>query len=205
MRNPGKSLRRSGPGIIIERKKGAAGLVIYGARGEPKGERELAGRLLELAAAEHWGLSPLPALVRRPRGKPEFPGLEGREFNLSHSGGIVLCALDERPVGVDVQALREGRPALVRRVFSEREREWMEGRPDKKAAFTALWALKECRAKESGEGLYLNRIAGLSVPLPEGEGPWLLDGLWFRVYEGENWRGAACGAVPPPEEIIWRN
>lgn len=179
-------------------------MVIYGVRGEPKRERELAGRLLELAAAERWGLSPLPRLERQPRGKPQFLDLEGREFNLSHSSGIVLCALDERPVGVDVQTLREGKPALVRRVLSQGEREWMEGRRDRREAFTALWALKECRAKQSGDGLYPNRIAGLSVPLPEGKGPWLLDGLWFRVYEGEDWRGAACGTAPPPEEIIWR-
>ncbi len=179
-------------------------MVIYGARGERAQERETARRLLSLAVKEVWGLSPLPAAARLSRGKPYFPGLEGREFNLSHSGGVVLCALDAAPVGVDVQVLREGRPALLRRALSPRELAWLEGRADRRAAFTALWALKESRGKRSGEGLGVERISQISVPLPGGEVPLEWDGLWFRVYRGEDWMGAACGTAPPPGEIRWR-
>jgi len=180
-------------------------LVIYGARGERAQERETARRLLSLAVQEVWGLSPLPEAARLPRGKPYFPGLEGREFNLSHSGGVVLCALDAAPVGVDVQILREGRPALLRRAFSSRELAWLEGRTDRRAAFTALWALKESRGKQCGEGLGLERISQISVPLPGEDAPIKWDGLWFRIYRGEDWMGAACGTVPPPGEIRWRS
>jgi len=179
-------------------------MVLYGTRGAPRRERELSRRLLERAAAETWGLSPLPETARTDRGKPYFPGLEGREFNLSHSGGIVLCVLDAAPAGVDAQTLRTPRPATVRRALSRPEQTWLEAQPDPAAAFTALWALKESRAKQSGEGLLLPKISCLSVPLPEGDGSRFLDGLWFRLGRGEGFFWAVCGLSEPPVEIVWR-
>lgn len=179
-------------------------MVLYGTRGAPRRERELSRRLLERAAAEAWGLSPLPETARTDRGKPYFPGLEGREFNLTHSGGIVLCVLDAAPAGVDAQILRTPRPATVRRALSRPEQTWLEAQPDPAAAFTALWALKESRAKQSGEGLFLQKIPCLSVPLPEGDGSRFLDGLWFRLGRGEGFFWAVCGLSEPPGDIVWR-
>ena len=71
------------------------------------------------------------------------------------------------------------------------------------ARFTLLWALKESRAKQSGAGLR-GAISQIPVPLPEGgERLFQLDGLWFRCYQGEGWRGAVCALAPPPEDIVW--
>ncbi len=180
-------------------------MVLYGARGEWKQEKELALRLLERAAAEAWGLSPLPELARTERGKPFFPGLPDRRFSLSHSGGVVLCALDAAPVGVDVQTLRTPGAALLRRGFSPAERDWLEGQADRAAAFTALWVLKESRAKQSGDGLLLPELPRLAVPLPEGDGPRFLDGLWFGLGRGEDFFWAVCGTSQPPETVCWRD
>lgn len=63
------------------------------------------------------GLTRMPELDRRPGGKPYFPHEEGLEFNLSHSGHLALCALDNAPVGArhpDGQrvAARTARPGL---------------------------------------------------------------------------------------------
>ena len=78
-------------------------MVIYGTT--ELSERRQARELLAWGAAEHWGLTPLPPLERGPMGKPFFAGLEGRCFNLSHSGTLALCALSDRPVGVDIQVV----------------------------------------------------------------------------------------------------
>ena len=83
--------------------------------------RQQAWQLLALAAAREWGLSPLPGAAWTPEGKPFFPGLAGRCFNLSHSGPLALCALDGQPVGADVQVIKAWRPALPRRVCSREE------------------------------------------------------------------------------------
>ncbi|MCI8303493.1 MAG: 4'-phosphopantetheinyl transferase superfamily protein [Lawsonibacter sp.] len=174
-------------------------MVLYGARGLT--DRSQSRALLAQAAAEHWGLSPLPEIARQSGGKPYFPQREDCCFNLSHSGGLALCALDGESVGVDIQVVRGWRPALPRRVCSWPELDWLERQPSLWPAFTQLWALKESRVKESGQGLTVS-IRGIRIPLP-GEGSAQRDGLWFGTYTGPGWAAAVCGHTPPPEEIIW--
>lgn len=125
-------------------------MVIYGTQNLTC--RGQARELLALAAAEHWGLSPLPELARSGEGKPFFPGRADLHFNLSHSGNLALCALDGSPVGADIQAVRRWRPSLPRRVCTGEELAWLEAQPDFWPAFTRLWALKESRIKQRGQG-----------------------------------------------------
>lgn len=176
-------------------------MILYGAEGLTS--RDQAHRLLALAAAEHWGLAPLPAMDRAELGKPFFPGLPERQFNLSHSGPLALCALDRRPVGVDIQTIGPHRPRILQRVCSQEERAWLDTQPDLWAAFAQLWTLKESRAKYTGAGL-TSPIAKIRVPLP-APGVLELEGLCFRVYSGPGWKAAACGECPPPEIILWKS
>ena len=111
-------------------------MILYGAEGLTA--RDQAHRLLALAAAEHWDLSPLPALDRAEHGKPFFPDLPERQFNLSHSGPYALCALDRRPVGVDIQTVGPHRPRILQRVYSREERAWLDEQSDLWAAFDKL-------------------------------------------------------------------
>ena len=157
--------------------------------------------LLALAVRREWGLSPLPEIRREDGGKPYFPGLEQRQFNLSHSGTLALCGLDEAPVGVDIQIVKQWRPKLPARVCCQAELDWLDRQPDPGLGFAALWSLKEARVKQSGLGLRTH-IREIKIPLPERwDGPVLLDGLWFRVYFGEDFAAAACGLTPPPENF----
>ena len=166
--------------------------------------RAQARDLLARGAAEGWGLDSLPKEGRLPGGKPWFPSAPERQFNLSHSGTLALCALDHQPVGVDIQIVKETwRPALMDRVCSPAERDWLAARGDRWADFALLWAMKESRVKQSGEGL-TRAIRGIAVPLPEdGETLCPLGGLWFGLYGGAGWWAAVCGLTPPPEKITW--
>jgi len=175
-------------------------MFIYGAKGLTS--RAQARELLALAAAEAWGLSPLPEIDRHKGGKPFFPGHKHLHFNLSHSGGLALCALDNGPVGVDIQLVKQWRPSLPGRVCSPEELAWLERQSDPWPAFTLLWALKESRAKQSGRGLSFP-IRDIRVPLP-ADGPVLLDGLWFCTYAAPGWAAAACGLCQPPPALFWR-
>ena len=179
-------------------------MVVYGARGLT--DKKQAYGLLERAARECWGMECLPELARHPGGKPYFVGSEDRQFNLSHSGDLALCAVSGEAVGVDVQVVKSWRPALVNRVCSAEEREWLETRKDADRGFALLWALKECRVKYEGRGIVGTgeMIRGIRVPLPQKlDGEMQLDGLFFRCYEGEEWMAAVCGTIPPPGEIGW--
>lgn len=176
-------------------------MVLYGMKGLR--ERRQAYDLLAAAAKEHWGLSSLPPMERGEKGKPSFLGEVGREFNLTHSGSLALCALDSAPVGVDIQIVKAWRPSLPGRVCAPEELAWLEAGEDRWARFTQLWALKECRVKYSGEGL-TRSIDDIRVPLPaNGREGYVLDGLCYRVYQGEGWRAAVCGRTTPPERIQW--
>ena len=178
-------------------------MILYGADGLTR--RDQANRLLTLAAAEHWDLSPLPAAERAEFGKPFFPDLPERQFNLSHSGPYALCALDSAPVGVDIQMVKSWRPTLPGRVCSQEELDWLQKQPDLWRSFTTLWVMKESRVKQSGQGLR-GSIAAISVPIPRpGELLYAHQGLWFRIFPGPDWVGAVCGTTPGPAEIDWRS
>lgn len=159
-----------------------------------------AWELLARCARKVWGLDPLPAAARSEQGKPCFPACPQYHFNLSHSGPYSLCALSDSPVGVDVQIVKDNwNPRLPARVCAPEQLTWLEQQPDPNRAFTLLWCLKEARVKYTGAGLREN-IRGICVPLPvPGQTLYRLDGLWFRIYEGEDYFAAVCGEEVPPE------
>ena len=115
-------------------------------------KRQDAYQLLALALRESRGLTRMPELDRRPGGKPYFPHEEGLEFNLSHSGHLALCALDNAPVGADIQMVREWRPGLPARVCGPEELAWLEGQPDWWRSFSLLWSEPGQRERAGIEG-----------------------------------------------------
>src|SRR5262249_43041613 len=83
-------------------------------------------------------------------GKPaleEFQAIGAPSFNVAHSGRLVLLAFAAGPVGVDVEALREGVDvdALARRFFAPDEIEALAASPapGRAALFFRVWTRKE--------------------------------------------------------------
>jgi 4'-phosphopantetheinyl transferase len=84
----------------------------------------------------------------------------GVEFNISHSGGIVLLAFARaREVGVDVEQVRSDFEidAIANRFFSAQERQQLAALPQEErfAAFFRCWTRKEAYIKATGDGLSL--------------------------------------------------
>jgi 4'-phosphopantetheinyl transferase len=94
------------------------------------------------------------------RGRPEIadPPTDLR-FNLSHSAGLVACAIARgRDVGVDVESLRRRPidPAIVRRYCSPAECADIETYGDGwQRRFLVYWTLKEAYLKARGVGVAL--------------------------------------------------
>ena len=154
-------------------------MVIYGGQGLTC--RGQAYQLLERAVRLYWGMLQMPELARTDEGKPYFLEYTHRAFNLSHSGPLALCALDDQPVGVDIQIVKHWREGLPRRVCSGEEQDWIARGKDRWERFALLWALKESRVKYTGRGLR-ESLPGIRVPIPqEGNELYRLDGMWFRI------------------------
>ncbi len=88
-------------------------------------------------------------------GKPLLVGV-ALEFNVSHTGGAAVIAVSSRPVGIDIETVREvsNQDALVRRFFAPSEREQFGRLPTelRAAAFFRGWTCKEAVLKGIGCG-----------------------------------------------------
>ena len=163
----------------------------------PTARREslCAGLLLSHVLRLH-GLDPDEPVTVLPAGKPVFAGREDVFFSLSHSGGQVLCALSDRPVGADVQQVREAR-LTVARWFHPEERRWLDSLPaeERQAGLFRLWTRKEAWVK----AVSAERMMSLS----EADVIHGLPGLYFRDYAIFGGCAAAiCGAdFAQPDKI----
>jgi 4'-phosphopantetheinyl transferase len=153
------------------------------ARGASAGERTL--RLAAWALARHAlshraGLPPHAwRFTAGPRGRPEIAGPAGAaplRFNLSHTNGLVTCAVAlEDDVGVDVEHVgrRADTMRLARRCFAPSEVAALAAIADEGArrrAFFARWTLKEAYLKARGSGLSLP-LAQVAFACPPGRPP----------------------------------
>lgn len=90
-------------------------------------------------------------------GKPFV--VNGRvHYNLSHCQNYVVLAVSEKPIGVDVEVVREFSALVAQKKFTEQEVEYIaaagrEGR-SMQQAFYEIWTAKEAYLKYTGEGLY---------------------------------------------------
>jgi 4'-phosphopantetheinyl transferase len=93
-------------------------------------------------------------LLDEPLGEPRL------HFNLSHSYGVIVCAVTcGRQIGIDVEdgSRRLECLDLARRYFAPAEVAHLRGLSgeDQRAAFFAIWTLKEAFVKATGHGLSL--------------------------------------------------
>ena len=148
--------------------------------------------LLAYVLSHGYQLSPPPALARTPLGKPYFPQYPHLHINWSHSGSLVLCALSDSPVGVDVEWVRPRAATLPRYALTPEEYDAFQHQGGDWSAFYGLWTKKEAWCKYTGQGL--RRHWGASPPKT---------GLFFQTYAGSGWRACVCGEESPPDKIVW--
>lgn len=116
--------------------------------------RSILGRYLGLAPREL-------RFAYNPYGKPGLSGEHGvnnLRFNLSHAGGVALCAVARgREVGIDVELPRAEFAGMdvAERFFSRAEVEALRARPGdaRVVTFFNCWTRKEAYIKARGEGL----------------------------------------------------
>ena len=110
-----------------------------------------AGMLLKKALEEVGVPKNLWSFTEAESGKARLSDAEELmiDFNLSHSGDKVMCAISDCAVGCDVDMVKEN-AKVAKRFFTEREAELAQYDAD---MFTRIWTLKESFIKATGEGL----------------------------------------------------
>lgn len=106
-------------------------------------------KLLEFALFETFGLEKsILNFQKKNNGKWV---LEGCYFSLSHSGNIVVAAVSDSPIGVDIQKIKtiEDINKFKSIIFSKNEK--VKYRNAKNEKVMEIWSLKECAFKKSND------------------------------------------------------
>lgn len=88
-------------------------------------------------------------------GKPYLAEYPDVKYNISHADGIAACMVSDSECGIDCEKVRNLREGVLRRAFSEREREMIASvaEAERDLLFFRLWTLKESYIKAIGTGL----------------------------------------------------
>ncbi len=88
-------------------------------------------------------------------GKPFLKGNRNFHFNVSHSGDWIVCAADNKPVGIDVEKIGPVELEIAAQFFSDEEYKMLIAKSpeDRQNFFFDLWTLKESYIKAIGKGL----------------------------------------------------
>jgi 4'-phosphopantetheinyl transferase len=136
-------------------------------RPDPRGDEFLVGRALAREALARHAPGAAAIFTAGAHGRLEVAGA-GVSFNLSHAEGLVVCAVADSEVGVDVEKVDPSRtePAIWEHHFAPAEVAALAALPEAERCerFFRYWTLKEAYIKARG--------LGLSSPLRE---------FWFEL------------------------
>jgi 4'-phosphopantetheinyl transferase len=110
-------------------------------------------QLLKRGLKEVYGMEDNPHFIYNEHGKPSIEGHPEIFFNLSHCKEAAICAISDRPIGVDVESVRAFNDSLVRYTMNDDEVREIETADDRAVAFIRLWTKKEAALKLTGDGL----------------------------------------------------
>lgn len=108
--------------------------------------------MLRLKNIEYTSDTPV---VKGEYGKPSLAEHPDVYYNLSHANGIAACIVTDAECGIDCENVRTYRPNVMKRAFSESERECIENasEDERDLLFFRFWTLKEAYVKAIGMGI----------------------------------------------------
>ena len=111
-------------------------------------------RLLQQGLRQWYGIEEQPRLTFIAHDKPVLADYPDIHFNLSHCKRGVACALDDRPVGIDIEEIGDCLDlAVCRHCFNAEEIADIQQSGSPATRFAVWWTRKEAYLKLTGEGL----------------------------------------------------
>ena len=114
-------------------------------------------------------------------------------FSLSHSSSVAVLAVSPVEIGIDTEPIRDLTDSLIRKVFTEEERQFIKEDPVRNPVI--LWTRLEALLKLSGEGIAGIDTRTVSLLAPEGT----LN--YYTVELGDSFISLACKKKLPSEFI----
>lgn len=150
-------------------------------------KRTIAGEMLARKAIAEWSSVNEADIVflKGEHGKPYVKDLDVH-FNISHSENLVVCAVADKPVGIDIERIRPINLSVAKRICTEKELEYLFGFLPSKTDFKKtddrqtllrffeLWTAKEAFAKCQGKGL-----KNISLPMQKNTEKHIIDDEYF--------------------------
>ncbi len=106
------------------------------------------------------GISGLGDFLYNEHGKPYIEN--GPYFSISHCKQGIAVAIDDQPIGIDIEGIRHADEDLIERTMNERER--LAIRELGMREFTRLWTQKEAIVKAQGVGIVsFEQLQGIRI------------------------------------------
>ena len=131
------------------------GRVANDPRVRTKHTSEMGGRLLEYAVSRLYRIG-VPELSRDKgeHGKPCFRIHPEIRFNISHSEDLVICAVSDFEIGIDIQEKsRMNTDRIAKKVMSSAEHKKYLESSERQDFFYRVWVMKESYVKWTGDGI----------------------------------------------------
>ncbi len=114
----------------------------------------LSGLLIRSKLAEFLETDPNKIeIVKGENGKPYVSNFENIHFSLSHSGEMIMLALDENNIGADTELIKKDNTDIAESFFTNTEYEYISNSENPTKNFYKIWTMKEAYLKMTGEGL----------------------------------------------------
>jgi 4'-phosphopantetheinyl transferase len=147
----------------------------------------IAGKLLLLKVLEEFDLSlPLDRLHYNDHKRPYFDA--GIDFNISHSGNIVICCGTDRGMtGIDIEQINKISLDDYPDYFTPNEWQYINNHPDRLEGFYNFWTRKEAVLKAIGTGFH-TPLSSVDV----SEDQVIYDGIAYYIRQVDVRKGYKC-------------
>lgn len=92
-------------------------------------------------------------ILREKSDKPYLKDYDNIHISISHSQNVVVCAVSDKPVGVDIEKIRPVSSGVMKRTCSENELNEILKNSDPVSSFINTWTKKEAILKRKGTGI----------------------------------------------------
>ena len=107
--------------------------------------------LTALLASTPYTLHPTPSFLYNEYGAPYLEN--GPYFSISHCKQGIAVAVSEKPIGIDIEAIRPFNEGLMRKTMNSEEQTYILSSLNPEIEFIRLWTQKEAYVKMQGTGI----------------------------------------------------